>query len=59
MQAIAGAMGPPSLEDLEDFDFTDEAFEDPLGHRDELGGEVQEEGRVRRGARGSGEGEGA
>ncbi len=31
MQAIAGAMGPPSLDDLEDFDFTDEAFEDPLG----------------------------
>jgi His-Xaa-Ser system protein HxsD len=31
MQAIAGAMGPPSLEDLESFDFTDEAFEDPLG----------------------------
>ncbi len=31
MQAIAGAMGPPSLEDLEKFDFTDEAFEDPLG----------------------------
>lgn len=31
MQAIAGAMGPPSLDDLEDFDFSDEAFEDPLG----------------------------
>ncbi len=31
LQAIAGAMGPPSLEDLESFDFTDEAFEDPLG----------------------------
>lgn len=31
MQAIAGAMGPPTLDDLEDFDFTDEAFEDPLG----------------------------
>ncbi|MCB9593097.1 MAG: His-Xaa-Ser system protein HxsD [Sandaracinaceae bacterium] len=31
MQAISGAMGPPSLDDLEDFDFTDEAFEDPLG----------------------------
>ncbi|MGE0789861.1 MAG: hypothetical protein AB7S26_29580 [Sandaracinaceae bacterium] len=31
MQAIAGAMGPPSLDELEDFDFTDEAFEDPLG----------------------------
>ncbi len=31
MQAIAGAMGPPSLDDLEDFDFTEEAFEDPLG----------------------------
>jgi His-Xaa-Ser system protein HxsD len=31
MQAITGAMGPPSLDDLEAFDFTDEAFEDPLG----------------------------
>lgn len=31
MQAVGGAMGPPSLDDLEDFDFTDEAFEDPLG----------------------------
>jgi His-Xaa-Ser system protein HxsD len=31
MQAIAGAMGPPSLEELSDFDFTDEPFEDPLG----------------------------
>lgn len=31
MQAISGAMGPPTLEDLEDFDFTEEAFEDPLG----------------------------
>lgn len=31
MQAIAGAMGPPSLDDLESFDFTEEAFEDPLG----------------------------
>jgi len=31
MQAIAGAMGPPSLDELEDFDFTEEPFEDPLG----------------------------
>ncbi len=31
MQAIGGAMGPPSLDDLEDFDFTEEPFEDPLG----------------------------
>lgn len=31
MQAFAGAMGPPSLEELEAFDFTDEPFEDPLG----------------------------
>lgn len=31
MQAIGGAMGPPSLDDLEGFDFSDEAFEDPLG----------------------------
>jgi len=31
MQAIAGAMGPPSLDELDAFDFTSEAFEDPLG----------------------------
>jgi His-Xaa-Ser system protein HxsD len=31
MQAFAGAMGPPSLEDLEAFDFSDEPFDDPLG----------------------------
>jgi len=31
MQALAGAMGPPSLDDLEDFDFSEEPFEDPLG----------------------------
>ncbi len=31
MRAIAGAMGPPTLDDLEDFDFSSEAFEDPLG----------------------------
>jgi His-Xaa-Ser system protein HxsD len=31
MQAIAGAMGPPSLDELADFDFTEEPFEDPLG----------------------------
>ncbi|MGB1278179.1 MAG: His-Xaa-Ser system protein HxsD [Nannocystaceae bacterium] len=31
MQAIAGAMGEPSLDDLASFDFSDEAFEDPLG----------------------------
>jgi His-Xaa-Ser system protein HxsD len=30
-QAFAGALGPPSLDDLEKFDFTEEAFEDPLG----------------------------
>ncbi len=29
--AMAGALGPPSLEELEDFDFSNEAFEDPLG----------------------------
>jgi His-Xaa-Ser system protein HxsD len=29
--ALAGAMGPPSLDELEKFDFTDESFEDPLG----------------------------
>lgn len=31
MQAISGAMGPPTLEELEKFDFTEEPFEDPLG----------------------------
>ncbi len=31
VQAIAGAMGPPSLEDLAKFDFTAEPLEDPLG----------------------------
>ena len=30
-QAIAAAMGPPSLDELEDFDFSEEPFEDPLG----------------------------
>ena len=30
-RALAGAMGPPSLDDLAAFDFTDEAFDDPLG----------------------------
>jgi His-Xaa-Ser system protein HxsD len=30
-RALAGAMGPPSLDDLEKFDFSAEAFDDPLG----------------------------
>jgi len=30
-QAIAGAMGPPTLDELEKFDFSGETFEDPLG----------------------------
>ena len=30
-QAFAGAMGPPTLDELEAFDFSDEPFEDPLG----------------------------
>lgn len=30
-QAFAGALGPPSLDDLEAFQFGDEPFEDPLG----------------------------
>ncbi len=30
-QAFAGALGAPSLDDLEKFDFSEEAFEDPLG----------------------------
>jgi His-Xaa-Ser system protein HxsD len=31
MQALSGAMGPPSLAELADFDFAEEPFEDPLG----------------------------
>lgn len=31
MQAMAGAMGAPSLADLAAFDFTDDALDDPLG----------------------------
>lgn len=31
LQAFGGAMGPPSLDELEAFDFTDEPFDDPLG----------------------------
>lgn len=30
-QALGGAMGAPSLDDLEKFEFKDEPFEDPLG----------------------------
>jgi len=30
-QAIGGAMGPPSLDDLAAFDFSSEALDDPLG----------------------------
>jgi His-Xaa-Ser system protein HxsD len=30
-QALVGAMGPPSLDDLEKFDFSEATFEDPLG----------------------------
>jgi His-Xaa-Ser system protein HxsD len=30
-QAVAGAMGPPTLDDLEKFDFSAETFDDPLG----------------------------
>lgn len=30
-QALAGAMGPPTLDDLAAFDFTEDAFDDPLG----------------------------
>ena len=30
-KALAGAMGPPTLEDLERFDFSDDALDDPLG----------------------------
>ena len=30
-RAISGAMGPPSLDDLEGFDLDGEGFEDPLG----------------------------
>ena len=30
-RALATAMGPPTLDDLANFDFTDEPFDDPLG----------------------------
>jgi His-Xaa-Ser system protein HxsD len=30
-RALSGAMGPPSLDDLEQFEFGGEAFDDPLG----------------------------
>jgi len=30
-RALAGAMGAPSLDDLETFDFAERSFEDPLG----------------------------
>ena len=30
-RALSGAMGAPSLDDLEKFDFSEDAFEDPLG----------------------------
>jgi His-Xaa-Ser system protein HxsD len=30
-QALSGARGAPSLDELEAFDFSDDAFEDPLG----------------------------
>jgi His-Xaa-Ser system protein HxsD len=30
-RALSGAMGPPSLDDLESFEFGQEAFDDPLG----------------------------
>ncbi|HEY3493392.1 MAG TPA: hypothetical protein VGK73_01850 [Polyangiaceae bacterium] len=31
MRALGGAMGPPSLDDLANFDFSKEEFDDPLG----------------------------
>ncbi len=33
-RAVAGAMGPPSLDDLEAFDLDGEGFDDPLGIAD-------------------------
>jgi His-Xaa-Ser system protein HxsD len=30
-QALSGAMGPPTLDDLAAFDFTEDSFDDPLG----------------------------
>jgi His-Xaa-Ser system protein HxsD len=30
-QALGGALGAPTLDDLEKFDFSDDTFEDPLG----------------------------
>ena len=30
-QALSGAMGPPTLDDLAAFDFTEDSFDDPFG----------------------------
>ncbi len=30
-QALAGAMGPPTIDDLASFDFSEDGFDDPLG----------------------------
>ncbi len=49
VQAIAGAMGEPSLDDLADFDFTDEALDDPLG--------IAQSWEEKHGRKGPGEGE--
>jgi His-Xaa-Ser system protein HxsD len=31
LQALGGAVGPPTLDELKEFDFSEEPFEDPLG----------------------------
>lgn len=63
MRAIAGAMGPPSLDDLEKFDFSPDAFEDPLGialsWEEKYGKKTPAEPPKDGGEGGSGEGGGA
>jgi His-Xaa-Ser system protein HxsD len=48
-RALAGAMGAPSLDDLEGFDFGDQPLEDPLGialsWEDKYGKKKSEEGK--------------
>ncbi|MBK9030451.1 MAG: hypothetical protein IPL61_03770 [Myxococcales bacterium] len=60
--ALAGALGPPSLDELEDFDFSNEAFEDPLGiaqsWEDKYGKKAKAGDDAPAGATGDGDGDG-
>jgi His-Xaa-Ser system protein HxsD len=53
-QALHGAMGAPSIDDLEKFDFSEEAFDDPLGiamsWEDKYGKKKKAEGEAVEGA---------